>query len=1000
MALEKQAVNLNFAQGLDLKTDPNQVQLGKFLLLNNAVFQNGGGLQKRNGFPFLTELDVTTQTSLLTHNGSLIATGPSLYSYSADVNRWYNQGSVQPIDVQVKSLIRNSTSQSKQDSCTATNGLVCTVYMEGSNSYYSILDSSTGQSVVARTQLLATSVNPRVVCLGNYFIITSGTTVSANPCITYLAIPIANPTSPGIQTTLVNTIFSISSAYDIVVANNRLYAAFKGNDGGGAIRLVYMSTSLTISSQTIIASYVADYICITADVSGNLPNIWVAIWDSVSTNINAFCRDSSLVSNLAVTSISTGKTITALTGVASDNTFTIIYQNTNTYSFSAVRTDILTYKTVTIAGVVSSESTISRSVGLATKAFFNNNSIYMIAVQNSSYQPTLFLMDLSGNIYAKLAYQNAGGYSSSFVLPSVQIIDSLCQFSYLFKTQLVPVNKEQGLTAVGGIYSQIGINLASLTFDNEVISSSEISGDLHFTGGITWMYDGVKPVELGFNLYPEDLKTTVSGVGGTMSAQQYYYVATYEWTDAQGNLHRSAPSIPIGALTGAATSSVTIDVPTLRLTYKTGQNPIRIVLYRWSAAQQIYYQVTSITSPTLNSTTSDSISYVDTVPDSSILGNSILYTTGEVVENIAPPATFGTALFKNRLFLLHSENRNTIGFSKVIVQGEPVEMSDLFTLYIAPTTGAQGSTGDITAISAMDDKLIIFKQDAIYYITGNGPDATGSNDDFSEPIFITGAVGCNSPKSIVLTPAGLMFKSDKGIWILGRDLSTKYIGAAVESYNINQHNSALCIPGTNQVRFVLDSGTILMYDYYYDQWATFTGFTPISATLYDGYMTCLDAQGLVTKEQSNMYMDNGKPVLLSFTTAWIKLINLQSYQRAYFIYLLSNYLTPHKLIVNISYDYKNAIEQSTTILPTNYGGTYGSDTLYGGSEVYGGASSLEQWRIFLKKQKCESIQLNISELYDSTYNTVPGAGLTMSGVSVVIGAKKGYPTINAKNSAG
>jgi hypothetical protein len=1000
MAVEKQAINLNFAQGLDLKTDPNQVQAGRFLQLNNAVFQNGGGLQKRNGFGFYSNTGLTTQTSLLTHNDSLLAAGPSLYSYAADVGRWYNQGKVQPIDVATKSLIRNSTSQTKIDSCTASNGLVCTVYMEGSNSYYSIIDASTGQSVVSRTQLAATSVNPRVICLGNYFIILCGTTVTATPCITYLAIPITNPSSPGTQTTLVNTIYSITSAYDAVVTNNRLYVAFKGNDGGGAIRLVYMSLSFTISSQTIIASYVADYICITADESGNLPNIWVAIWDAVSTNIYAFCRNSNLVSVLGVTTISTGKTVTSLTGAATGNVFTIIYQNSNTYSYNSVRTDYLTYKTVNLSASVSSETTICRGVGLASKAYFINDTIYLTAIQDSSYQPTLFTMDLTGSIYAKLAYQNAGSYASTFVLPSISIDNNSAQFCYLFKTQLIPVNKEQGVTAVGGIYSQVGINLATLTFNDEIVSSSEISESLHFTGGITWMYDGVKPVELGFHIYPENLKTTVSGAGGSMTAQQYYYVAVYEWTDASGNLHRSAPSIPIGALTATGTSSVSLDIPTLRQTYKTGQNPIRIVLYRWSTAQQIFYQVSSITSPTLNDTTIDSVTYSDTVADSSILGNSILYTTGDVVENIAPPASCGTALFKNRLFLINSENRNVLSFSKVIVQGEPVEMSDLFTLYIAPTTGAQGSTGETIAISAMDDKLIIFKRDAIYYIAGSGPDATGANDDFSEPVFISSAVGCSNPKSIVLTPQGLMFKSDKGIWLLGRDLSTKYIGADVEGYNAYNINSALCIPGTNQVRFVLENGTILMYDYFYAQWGSFSGFSPISATLYDGYMTCLDANGVVTKETPNQYLDNGRPVLLSFTTAWIKLTNLQGYQRAYFIYLLSNYLTPHKLIVNISYDYQNAIQQTSVISPDNYGGYYGSDSLYGGSEVYGGNSSLEQWRIFLQKQKCESIQLNISELYDASYNVTAGAGLTMSGINMVIGAKSGYPRINAKNSVG
>ena len=74
----------------------------------------------------------------------------------------------------------------------------------------------------------------------------------------------------------------------------------------------------------------------------------------------------------------------------------------------------------------------------------------------------------------------------------------------------------------------------------------------------------------------------------------------------------------------------------------------------------------------------------------------------------------------------------------------------------------------------MDDKLIIFKKDAIYYITGTGPDNTGANGTFSDATFITSTVGCANPSSIVLMPNGIMFQSDKGIWLLDRQLGTTY----------------------------------------------------------------------------------------------------------------------------------------------------------------------------------------------------------------------------------
>jgi len=96
-----------------------------------------------------------------------------------------------------------------------------------------------------------------------------------------------------------------------------------------------------------------------------------------------------------------------------------------------------------------------------------------------------------------------------------------------------------------------------------------------------------------------------------------------------------------------------------------------------------------------------------------------------VAEDIGPPATKILALFDTRLWLVDAESPNTLWFSKQIIDSTPVEMSDLFTFYIAPTTSSQGSTGPTTALAPMDDKLIIFKGNAAYYINGQGPDNTG-----------------------------------------------------------------------------------------------------------------------------------------------------------------------------------------------------------------------------------------------------------------------------------
>jgi hypothetical protein len=299
----------------------------------------------------------------------------------------------------------------------------------------------------------------------------------------------------------------------------------------------------------------------------------------------------------------------------------------------------------------------------------------------------------------------------------------------------------------------------------------------------------------------------------------------------------------------------------------------------------------------------------------------------------------------------------------------------------------------------MDDKLIVFKQNAIYYINGTGPDNTGANSQYSQPIFINSTVGCMNQASIVFTPQGLMFQSGKGIWLLGRDLSTKYIGADVEAYNGSIVNSAINVPNTNQVRFTLNTGQILMYDYFVGQWGLFTGIPGVSCCTYGGLHTFMDQYSRIFQENPGSYQDGGNPVLLSFTTSWLNLAGIQGYQRLYEFQLLGQYFSPHKLVLDVAYDFQ-APSQRSIITPTNYTGYYGSDSLFGQTTPFGGPGSLEQWRIFANQQKCQAFQITLTEIFDPSFGTVPGAGFNLTGLTGVVGVKKGYRPIKGANSGG
>lgn len=1012
--LQKRNLNINFAQGLDTKTDPWQVAPGRFLDLQNTIFTKGGLMQKRNGYDELPSLPNMAQF-VTTFNGDLTAVGSQLQALSSGTGTWVNRGTIQPASISVLPLIRNNLNQSQADTAIAANGLVCTVYTEMNGATptykYAIADSVTGQNVVAPAGLpssAASDGSARVFLLGRYFIIVYPSSV-ANQLI-YFAVSTVTPTVT-VGPTLISNSFTKTAtvSFDGVVYNNSLYLAWNGAAASG-IKMLYLTQSLVLSSTVNPdATHVGTSISMCVDSMNSI--VWVSYYDSVTTDGYSFARNAQLNPIVTPKKIISTVSVTNITSSAQSGVLTAFYEVSNNYSYdSSVPSHFIRSITVSQAGTVGSPTTVLRSVGLASKSFIIDGVIYFLTAYQSPYQPTYFLSDSSGHVIVKFAYQNGGGYATAG-LPNVVTDGNDIQVPYLFKDLIQSVNKNTNVPAgsqVNGIYSQTGINLATITLNSDLLSA-EIGDNLNLTGGFLWSYDGYTPVEQNFFVYPDSVEVTTTTGSGGLTAQDYFYQVTYEWTDNQGNAFRSAPSIPVQITTTTSSSTNTIHVPTLRLTYKIA-NPVKIVIYRWSTAQQSYYQVTSLTTPLLNNVAVDQVSFSDTFSDSDILGNNLLYTTGGVLENIGPPSFNSVFIFDDRLFGIEGEDPNSVQFSKQVIPSTPVEMSDLLSIFVPPNTSAQGPGGPLKCGFPMDDKAILFRATSMLYFNGIGPDNTGQNSQYSSPVLITATVGCSNQKSIVFMPNGLMFEfqSEAGnqIWLLGRDLQTQYIGAAVEEFTKNATiQSAVNIPGTNQVRFTLSSGITLMYDYFYGQWGTFVNVPATSSTLYQGLHTYINSFGQVFQESPGKYLDGANPVLVKFTTSWFNLAGLQGYLRAYWFYLLGKYVSPHKLHCSIAYNYNPAPSQAVLVQPTNFAPTFGGLESNGQIAVYGqdtpyGGKNVEDWRIFLDRQRCSAFQITVQEVYDHSMGVPAGEGLTLSGINLVYAGKAGWRPISAAHSAG
>lgn len=1019
MALQKQAVSFNFALGLDLKTDKNQLTLGKFLELENAVFDKVGRLTKRNGFAYLPALPDATSSYLTTFNNGLVAIGKDIKSLSTGTNAWTKRGALTPISLSTIPLVKGTTNLTQIDATVSMNRLVLVSYAEEASlnatspTYkYSILDLETGQTVVAPSVITPTfgsltyPYSPRVFSLGNNFVVLFGTSSASTSHIQYFAI---NSKSLGVigsatdfTTSYQPSQTSSTTSFDGVVTNDTLFVSWNGAANSG-IKASTLNSFLVQGSTVVIASATASILSVTADKTQSTPVIWTSTYIVGSNSGIVVATNQSLSTLFSATQYvnSSSAKILNLASTAQNGVMTLNCEVSNSYSFSSSGgSNFINTLNAFQSGSLSGTSTLIRSLGLASKGFIVNSTSYVLGAFSSTYQPSYFLINSTGANVAKLAYSNGSGYITS-VLPCATVASTTAYVGYLIKDIVTTANKDtniSSLTQIAQIYTTTGLNLASFKFDSKELSTSEFGLNLNVNGGMLYGYDGLRISEQGFHLYPDPVTATiVNGTSGGMIAQTYFYQSLYSWRDAKGNIFNSSPSIPVQVTGSGGNSNVTINVPTLRVTNKPGTD-VKIKVYRWSSNQQNYYNISNQGYSATNSLTSDSVAILDAAQDPTILGNELLYTTGGVLENIGAPAADSVTVFDSRLWLVDSEDKNLLWYSKPVLENTPVEMSDLLTYFISPNAGAQGSTGPITSISPMDDKLIIFKKNAIYYINGNGPDITGANSQYSQPIFITGTVGCDNQNSIVMTPNGLMFQSDKGIWLLGRDLSTQYIGKDVDEFNTDEVLSALSVPGTNQVRFTLKSGAILMYDYFVGQWGTFSGVPGISSTLYEGLHSFINAQGLSYQESIGSYLDGSNPVLISFKTGFINLAGLQGYKRIYRMFLLGEYKTPHILQLGISYDYDENIQQLATIVPTNFSGTWGSSTTWGSVTRWGGSSAREQWQINFLRQQCQSFQISFNEYYDGSLGIPAGAGLTLSGIRITAGIKGTEPSnIPAKN---
>lgn len=1022
-------VPILFAGGVDTKTDAKSVAINKLLTLENGVFENPGKIRKRNGYTSLGASIVSGGTitnpvnisSDLAKNTLLVTTQDFAYLYSNVAQQFAESGKI--YDILAKASVEidgyellNSTAA---DMCVIGNYEIYSYQIrEASSAGVPISQQRLGVQFTIkdrRTKAVLyesafSSVNPflktKIVTDGTFAYqakIQEGNASLTNP--TNIEITKIDPTlygsNPVVGTVTINRNLSAAGDnwFDFICTGSHLYIGYLfGTPGGSRITRLDLNLTVlntyTIPSGAFLFGLSFDGTNLFVLQSGSVSNqcgysVLNADMSAVVTPLINFTLSPSFTrfeSNHTIHCTGPGQAIVLIN--ASGNPFG---PDANSWhplvSKFIVNTSAVTYTDWNFCNL----ATVSSKI-----AFFDNKYWVMLGYRAKSFQNPATNND--NIVWLQQITLNAA-QDANTLNNAARVLWSTAQTPLDETTvQTLPpvIEKPTSLPELNVILGEGMItaqrSLSSLGFKTgaQIYATSSVlftkddsisTGPINIPDGNYFLSSGSPKIvsaaasEENFLTSPVLFRAVASPTGGFLGNGQYQYYAVWEWVDSLGQIHQSAPSAPVTITVNTGpTSTITLHFSPWLVTSRPGK--YSLVFYRTQANQITAYRLTAfdyIYTKDFLRTSAYTSFIIDgtstaTMTDAAIAGNQILYTQGGILPNDPAPNHRFAWLFKNRLFLGGLDEGNTIWYSKTRILGEPIKFSAFFNINV------DIAGGPVTAGGTLDDKCIFFKRNKIFYMFGDGPNDAGGGQAFSVPQEVSSPVGCAYPKSVVAMPAGLMFKSEKGIYLLDRGLQVQYIGAPVEAYNQFEVTSAIHLAKFNQVRFSLSNGVVLMFDYLVGQWSVFTNINAVGATIYLDNYTYLRPTGLVLNESTG-FLDDTLPITLTIGTPWIKVSNmLQGFQRIKHLLLVGENKSAHTLSVSLGYNYKTNYEQTAQYVPTS--------------------SSVLQTRVFAKRGKCEAFRALITD--NGTATT--GEGFSLSEMAVLIGIKKGLNKVTARQS--
>lgn len=913
MAPPHAIVNLQFIKGIRTNTHP-QLQLeGELTKADNLQVNQYGAVSKRLGYDrlpktTLTGSTVTTGNSFGIFEQELcLFDGGKVYVWSPTLLKWIDRGKARSILPVADSIIRHDGYQQITPQSAYASGLEMHVWAD---------ERQVGGDYSLRWSLIdATSRSRPVSDSGSLNV---GTTLTLNKLIAY------NNTFLLFQNES-NITFRVFDLTTLTWGNQQLVAATGGNfdmaiNSSGLLFIGYNNTSVQNSCRTISTAYVVssatnltvpnqvvNSFTACADTLGNVHFCWQAsdanafatarCWAvssanaSIYSNLNldptAFLRNVNPVRHIAGHANTNGVTWYLEPRTDCDGPLGITPAISEMDGYTDLTPDLFKIWQNTIApnGTRGTGRWFKRGVGLATRGFHYNGVGYVGVAVETDQQATVFILDQDGSVVTTVGYTICGGIDAGKILPMVsQVSTGVFKFDHTVRGAEFSEAGFSFLTKLG--VRQCTLDLTNANGFQQITSNKQ----LVVGGGTIGSYDHEKVTELNFHLYPEGVDGYgYVGPGALTALGVYQYKVVYRCKDALANDHVSRPSTVKDITLVASQDTVQLKIPTLRMTERSN---VIIEVYRTQSAKTLFYKVTSTIEPLKNEIGLDYVYFTDELSDNDLLALEPLYTSSEL-ENSVPPVAGIVGVHKSRVFLAGTEDRDRIWFSKVTkdeVSADFVNRKEFQT-----TVDAEG--GKVTALKALDETLCIFKQSAIYGITGEGPLDSGYQGDYYTPRTLSQSIGCRTPGVICEIPEGLIFPSKESIWLLSRRGGLEPVGLPVKAYDGYSYTSVDRIADEN-VRFVTREGPCTVYDWTNQFWSVWTGLPGVDSVVYQDKHTILQSDGYVLA-QGTSFQDAGANYDMVARTSWYYPTGNAGVCQLDRIALYGTYKSPHALKIEL-----------------------------------------------------------------------------------------------------